>query len=61
MAKNNYKEIELKGKEGAQALYKALGDANAKVVSGGKKKSTPAKNTVSKTTTTKTTTKKACK
>jgi hypothetical protein len=40
MAGKGYKEVDLKSKEGAQALYKALGDANDKVVSG---KKTPAK------------------
>lgn len=32
---NQYKEVAL-SKEGAQALVKALSDANAKIVSGGK-------------------------
>ncbi len=34
-----YKEVHIKGKEGAQALYKALGDANSKIAAGSKKKS----------------------
>lgn len=44
-----YKEVTLKSKEGAQALCKALGDANDKVVKGGKKNTAPAKKSTATT------------